>query len=57
MCTGIECPCKGKWVNCSRYNSKIWGDIHPNQFNEQICEWYETRFRIQYEPVNAMGNG
>lgn len=56
MCTGIRCPCR-KWVSCSRYNSKVWEDIHPEQFDEELHRWYDTNFRISYENGENLGNG
>lgn len=51
-----NCPC-GTWVNCIRYSNKIWDDLHPETFNEQLHDWYDVHFRIAYELVNSMGNG
>ena len=51
-----NCPC-GRWTSCPRYNSKIWKDIHPEEFDIGLHTWYDTHFRITYEHSDILGNG
>lgn len=55
-CRQMNCPCR-TWVQCWRYNNKVWKDIHPEQINEEIHEWYNTNFRLKYSYPDIIGNG
>jgi hypothetical protein len=52
----VKCPCRA-WAQCSKYNSKVWEDLHPDQINKEIWDWYETNFRVQYMYSDIFGNG
>jgi hypothetical protein len=56
MCIGIKCPCR-LWTQCSKYNSKVWEDIHPEEFDIDLHNWYDTNFRVQYAYTDIFGNG
>lgn len=56
MCLGIKCPCKS-WIQCHKYNTNIWKSIHPEEFNIELHNWYDTIFRIKYEHGENIGNG
>lgn len=49
-------PCRS-WAQCSKYNSKVWRDIHPEIINEELHDWYNTHFKIVYEYSDILGNG
>ena len=55
-CSRKKCPCR-IWTQCSKYNSKVWEDLHPEQLNKEIHDWYETNFRVQYVYSDIFGNG
>lgn len=47
-CNQRKCPCR-VWAQCSKYNSKVWENLHPKQINKEIWDWYDICFRIIYE--------
>jgi hypothetical protein len=55
-CGYKKCPCRA-WVSCHKYNNIVWKNIHQYQVNEELHEWYDTRFRISYEYCDSFGNG
>lgn len=55
-CEQRKCPCR-KWISCSRYNSKVWQDLHPEELNIDLHNWYDIHFRINYQYPDILGNG
>lgn len=57
---GKRCPCRG-WVNCPAYvdTTEQYRRLKnkSDKCYSEICEWYDTNFRIQYGYGDIFGNG
>jgi len=55
-CKQRKCPCR-KWISCPRYNSKVWQDLHPEELNIDLHNWYRDFFHLIYECPDTYPNG
>lgn len=57
---GKKCPCR-TWTQCHHYIDITEQDRRlrnkDNKIFEEIHEWYDNHFRLQYEYSDIFGNG